>query len=72
MNILENNSIEYRLGSLGNQLRQPYLKNFRNQKKLKTLKNTDHMHFYSVYFGNNQFLTKDKIIKLCKNLDNLK
>ena len=48
------------------------LKNFRNQKKLKTLKNTDHMHFYSVYFGNNQFLTKDKIIKLCKNLDNLK
>ena len=72
LNILENNSIEYRLGSLGNQLRQPYLKNFRNQKKLKTLKNTDHMHFYSVYFGNNQFLTKDKIIKLCKNLDNLK
>ena len=27
LNILDKNSVEYRLGSLGNQLRQPYLKN---------------------------------------------
>jgi CDP-4-dehydro-6-deoxyglucose reductase, E1 len=71
LNILEKNSIEYRLGSLGNQLRQPYLKKFKNSKYLKVLKNTEHMHFFSVYFGNNQFLRKNKIIKLCKDLDSL-
>ena len=71
LNILDKNSIEYRLGSLGNQLRQPYLKKFKNSKYLKVLKNTEHMHFFSVYFGNNQFLRKNKIIKLCKDLDSL-
>ena len=67
--VLDKNSIEYRLGSLGNQLRQPYLKRFKNDKHIRTLKNTEHMHFFSVYFGNNQFLDKQKIIKLCKDLN---
>jgi len=71
LHILDKNSIEYRLGSLGNQLRQPYLKKFKNSQYLKVLKNTEHMHFFSVYFGNNQFLRKNKIIKLCKDLDSL-
>ena len=71
LHILDKNSIEYRLGSLGNQLRQPYLIKFKNSKNLKMLNKTDHMHFFSVYFGNNQFLRKNKIIKLCKDLDSL-
>tara|TARA_B100001057_G_scaffold23589_1_gene21811 strand:- start:249 stop:1430 length:1182 start_codon:yes stop_codon:yes gene_type:complete len=69
--ILNKNSIEYRLGSLGNQLRQPYLSKFKNSKYLKALKKTEHMHFFSVYFGNNQFLNKNKIVKLCNHLDTL-
>ena len=71
LNILNRNSIEYRLGSLGNQLRQPYLKKFKNTKYINSLKNTEHMHFFSVYFGNNQFLNKNKIIKLCEDLNSL-
>ena len=69
LNILDKNSIEYRLGSLGNQLRQPYLKRFKRFKNFNNLKKTEHMHFFSVYFGNNQFLNKNKIIKLCKDLN---
>ena len=60
--------IEYRLGSLGNQIRQPYLKKFKKTTYLKYLKNTEHMHFYSAYIGNHQALEKEKIIKLCNNL----
>ena len=69
--ILNKNSVEYRLGSLGNQLRQPYLKRYKKNRYLKALKITEHMHFFSVYFGNNQFLSKKLIIKLCKNLNSI-
>tara|TARA_Y100000768_G_scaffold383199_1_gene364921 strand:+ start:603 stop:1778 length:1176 start_codon:yes stop_codon:yes gene_type:complete len=72
LNLLNKNSIEYRLGSLGNQIRQPYLKKFKTSKNINVLKNTEHMHFFSVYFGNNQFLNKNKIIKLCKDLNSLR
>ena len=71
LNILDKNSVEYRLGSLGNQLRQPYLKKFVNKNNIIRLKNTEHMHFFSVYFGNNQFLDQNKIRKLCKDLNSL-
>ncbi len=72
LNLLNKNSIEYRLGSLGNQIRQPYLKRFKKSKNINVLKKTEHMHFFSVYFGNNQFLNKNKIIKLCKDLNSLR
>ena len=72
LNLLNRNSIEYRMGSLGNQLRQPYLKKFNKSKNINILKRTEHMHFFSVYFGNNQFLNKNKIIKFCKDLNSLR
>ena len=71
LRILDKNSIEYRLGSLGNQIRQPYLNKFKKTSYLKSLKNTEHMHFYSVYIGNHQALDKYKIIGLCNNLDKI-
>ena len=71
LTILDKNSVEYRLGSLGNQLRQPYLKRLVNKKRIISLKNTEHMHFFSVYFGNNQFLDQNKIRKLCKDFNSL-
>ena len=39
---------------------------------LISLKNTEHMHFYSVYIGNHQGLDKKRIIRLCNNLDKIK
>jgi CDP-6-deoxy-D-xylo-4-hexulose-3-dehydrase len=71
LEILNNNHIEYRLGSLGNQIRQPYLSKFKKKSHLKLLKNTEHMHFYSAYIGNHQDLDKSKIIKLCNYLDEI-
>ena len=71
LKILDINSIEYRLGSLGNQIRQPYLKKFKKTSYLRLLKNTEHMHFYSVYIGNHQALDRNKIIRLCSSLDKI-
>ena len=71
LKILDRNLIEYRLGSLGNQIRQPYLRKFKKISYLRSLKNTEHMHFYSVYIGNHQALNKNRIIKLCNNLDKI-
>ena len=71
LGILDRNLIEYRLGSLGNQIRQPYLRKFKKTSYLRSLKNTEHMHFYSVYIGNHQALDKNRIIKLCNNLDKI-
>ena len=74
LSVLKNNSIEYRVGSVGggNQLRQPYLKSYNFKKKYKSLKNTEHMHFYGLYIGNYPHLDHKKIIKLCKLLDKIK
>ncbi len=71
LKILDNQLIEYRLGSLGNQIRQPYLKKYKKKSVLKSLKNTEHMHFYSVYIGNHQALEKRKIINLCNSLNKI-
>ncbi len=71
---LKTNSIEYRIGSAGggNQLRQPYLKSLRNKYNFSNFKNTEHMHFYSLYVGNYPDLNKNKIIKLCKILNEIR
>ena len=74
LSVLNNNSIEYRVGSVGggNQLRQPYLKSYNFKKKYKSLKNTEHMHFYGLYIGNYPHLNHKKIVNLCRLLDKIK
>ena len=74
LSVLKNNSIEYRVGSVGggNQLRQPYLKSYNFKKKYKSLKNTEHMHFYGLYIGNYPHLNHKKIVNLCRLLDKIK
>ena len=74
LSVLNKNSIEYRVGSVGggNQLRQPYLKSYNFKKKYKSLRNTEHMHFYGLYIGNYPHLDHKKIINLCKLLDKIK
>ena len=74
LSVLKSNSIEYRIGSAGggNQLRQPYLKNFKKKYKLYNFPNTEHMHFYSLYIGNYPNLKKEKILNLSKALNKIK
>lgn len=75
--ILENTmkkfKIEFRRGNAGggNQLRQPYLKNFKKNLNLNNFKFVDHIHFYGYYIGNYPSLTKFKIKKICKILNSV-
>lgn len=63
--------IEFRRGNAGggNQLRQPYLKNFQNPKKFK---NTEIVHHYGYYIGNFPSLSKSKVKKIVDVLNNYK
>jgi len=73
LKVLDDNLIEYRIGSAGggNQLRQPYLKQYRKKFNFKQFKNTEHMHFYSLYIGNYPELKQNKILNLCKLLNSI-
>ena len=71
---MKTNKIEFRRGNAGggNQLRQPYLKNYLKKVDLKDYKQVDHIHFFGYYIGNYPTLKPNKIIKLCKILNNIK
>jgi len=67
------NGIEFRRGNAGggNQLRQPYLKDFIKKINLKDFAKVDHIHFFGYYIGNYPSLKKEKIIKICHILNNI-
>lgn len=72
--VLESERVEYRLGTAGggNQARQPYLVEGGYDYLVKgSLNNADHIHDYGLYVGNHTDLTKDKIINLCKRINNV-
>ena len=71
--IMKQNKIEFRRGNAGggNQLRQPYLKNFVRKIKYKYYKEVDHVHFYGYYIGNYPSLKEKKILGICKILNNI-
>ena len=66
--------IEFRRGNAGggNQLRQPYLKEFAKKINLKNFSEVDHIHSFGYYIGNYPSLTKNKIRKICKILNSIK
>jgi CDP-6-deoxy-D-xylo-4-hexulose-3-dehydrase len=70
--ILEEEGVEYRLGTAGggNQARQPYLKKFPH-KIVGTLAHSDYIHDNALYVGNHIDLTKDQIINICKKINNV-
>jgi len=72
--ILVKNRIEFRRGSAGggNQLRQPYLKNFVKKINFNNFKEVDHIHFFGYYIGNYPSLNFLKIKKICKILNKIK
>jgi len=65
---LSENGIEFRRGNAGggNQLRQPYLKNFQNPMKFK---NTEIVHHFGYYIGNFPSLSKTKVKKIANILN---
>ena len=67
-------NIEFRRGNAGggNQLRQPYLKEFLGKINFKNFKNVEHVHNFGYYIGNYPTLKKNKIIKICNFLNNIK
>ena len=71
--VMKNNGIEFRRGNAGggNQLRQPYLKNYVKNINLINFKEVDHIHFFGYYIGNYPSLKKEKILKICKILNNI-
>ncbi len=68
------NKIEFRRGNAGggNQLRQPYLKNYVKSINLKNFKEVEHIHFFGYYIGNYPSLEKNKIIKICNVLNSVR
>ncbi len=71
---LKRNGIEFRRGTAGggNQLRQPYLKKIIREVNPRKYKNVEHIHFFGYYIGNYPVLTKGKILKITKILNNIK
>jgi len=65
--------IEFRRGNAGggNQLRQPYLRSVVKKVKLTDFQNVEHVHFFGYYIGNYPTLTKTKILKICKILNEI-
>tara|TARA_Y200000002_G_scaffold50215_1_gene36190 strand:- start:1349 stop:2521 length:1173 start_codon:yes stop_codon:yes gene_type:complete len=66
-------NIEFRRGNVGggNQLRQPYLRNFFRKNYFKKFLNTEHVHFFGYYIGNYPTLKKTKIKLICKVLNSI-
>jgi len=69
--ILLASKIEFRRGSSGggNQLRQPYLSRVINNKQWEDYPEVEHIHFYCYYIGNYPDLEDEKILKMCKLLN---
>ena len=69
--ILMLNEIEFRRGNAGggNQLRQPYLKEYTKNINLKNFKNVEHVNSFGYYIGNYPSLKISKIKKLCDILN---
>ncbi len=71
--ILMLNGIEFRRGNAGggNQLRQPYLKEYTKNINLKNFKNVEHINSFGYYIGNYPSLQIGKIKKLCDILNSI-
>jgi len=68
--ILEEEGVEYRIGTAGggNQQRQPYLRNY-NFKTVGFLDVSNYIHDYGLYIGNHPELTNKQILNLCEKLN---
>ena len=70
---LTKNGIEFRRGNAGggNQMRQPYLKNFVKKISFSKYPNVEKVHNFGYYIGNSPYLKQKKIVELVKILNNI-
>jgi CDP-6-deoxy-D-xylo-4-hexulose-3-dehydrase len=66
-------NIEFRRGNAGggNQLRQPYLKEYLHRINIKQFKNVEHVHNFGYYIGNFPSLSKKSIVKIYSALNKI-
>jgi CDP-6-deoxy-D-xylo-4-hexulose-3-dehydrase len=71
MNKLRENSIEFRRGSAGggNQVRQPYIRNYVKKDYHLEFSNTEHIHFYGFYIGNFPTMSLNEVDEICEVLN---
>jgi len=71
--LLKKNNIEFRRGNAGggNQLRQPYLKNYVKKINFSNFKNVEYVHNFGYYIGNYPSLNATKIKKICSILNSI-
>ena len=69
--VMRESGVEFRRGSAGggNQLRQPYLKDFVDPTEWEKFPETEHIHFFGWYIGNFPGLPEEKIVSLCDLLN---
>lgn len=74
MDALRQHGVEYRRGTSGggNQLRQPYMKDLIQHQEYLNYPVVDHIHFYGFYIGNYPELEEEKILQLCRILNDLR
>lgn len=72
--IMKKFNIEFRRGNAGggNQIRQPYLKEYVRNIDLKKFKIVEHVHNFGYYIGNFPDLKKEKILKIVLILNSLR
>jgi CDP-6-deoxy-D-xylo-4-hexulose-3-dehydrase len=65
--------VEFRQGTAGggNMLRQPFLRGIVGNDEYLNYPETEHIHRFGMYIGNYPTLPKEKILSLCKLLNNL-
>ena len=70
--ILQEEAVEYRLGTAGggNQARQPYLSRYEH-KIVGDLTNSNYIHDHGLYVGNHTELDRAQILDLCGRLNNV-
>jgi CDP-6-deoxy-D-xylo-4-hexulose-3-dehydrase len=73
MDTLRRYGVEFRRGTSGggNQLRQPYLRRLPGIPQAEKFPNVDHVHFHGFYIGNYPELPTEKILTLCRILNEI-
>ena len=74
MKALREAGVEFRRGTSGggNQLRQPYLRRVVGDDAWKKYPKVDHVHFFGMYIGNYPDLERERILELCKLLNEVR
>jgi len=73
MACLREHGVEFRRGTAGggNQVRQPYLCRVVGPEAWRRYPRADHVHFYGFYIGNYPTLERERILDLCRLLNEL-